>query len=178
MPPPSLVQGSHARQALSRPQFLRPVILLHNRLAVGGFKPGLFRGSEDVHVRRKLVRIVEAAHAHKTQGRAATRIMAPERHLAGRTAVNLLALSAVRGRVDALRGAGRHAKMLGFDHRVERERGTRFALAPATVAGVNDQGLRFQPESHATTGTAAFCTEFRIQIQAPACSRMALMVAA
>ena len=92
-----------------------------------------------MNVRRAEIRIVHGADADEPNGGTGLRIVAPNRNPASRAAGNLLALAARRGRPDEFGLAGGVHDTIGFIESVERMRGPGLALAPSTMASMNDQ---------------------------------------
>src|SRR5262245_13757207 len=86
--------------------------------------------------------------------------MAPHCDAAVRAARDLLAVAAVGRRVDQLGRIAEHADAIHLDHRVERERRTGLALAPAAVAAMDEQRPRLHAVAHALAIAAAFEREW------------------
>ena len=106
-------------------------------------------------VGRQAVRLVERADAHEAHRVAGAGVVAPQRDAALRAARDLLALAAVRRRVDDVGLAVQQAHAVGLDHRVERERRAGLALAPAAMAAVHEQRLARHAVAHRAAGAAA-----------------------
>jgi hypothetical protein len=126
------------RQTLSGPVLLAIVVLEHRWCSWRQNHPGLFGRSENVYVRRQVVRFVERSDADKSYGRPCARVVAPHGDAAVRAAGDLLALTTLRRCVDNLRLGAEQRDSVGFDHRVQGKGRTRLSLAPTAVATVNE----------------------------------------
>src|ERR1700752_2475568 len=91
------------RQTLSGPVLLAIVVLEHCWCSWRENHPGLFGRSENVYVRRQVVRFVERTDADKSDERPCARVVAPHGNAAVRAAGDLLALTTLRRCVDNLR---------------------------------------------------------------------------
>ena len=88
-------------------------------------------------VGRRLVRLIERAHAHEGHQRARACEVAPDRRMAMRAAHDLLTQTAFRRGGDGIDGTRQQAQPLGFDQGVQGKRCASFALAPAAVAAMH-----------------------------------------
>src|SRR5262249_34949922 len=111
---------------------------------------------EDVHAGRELVGVVERAHAHEAHELPAAAVMAPQCDAAPGASRDQLALAAFAGRVDQLDLAAQILHAIGFGHRVERERRTRLALAPAAVAAIDEERAALHAVADVLAVAAAF----------------------
>ena len=101
--------------------------------------------------------MVERADADVSGPVARAAVVAPERDLAGGAAQDRLPLAAERRRLDAFRrGLADQFHPVRLDHRVEGEGTAGFALAPAAMAAVDNDGVVQQPVADLTAGAAAF----------------------
>src|SRR5215472_18105827 len=91
------------RQTLSGPVLLAIIVLEHRWCSWRQTHPGLFGCSENVYVRRQLVRFIERTDADKSDGRPCARVVAPDGDAAFRAAGDLLAFTTRRRRIDNLR---------------------------------------------------------------------------
>ena len=98
---------------------------------------------------------VERADTDKAHGVTCARIVAPDRDTTFRTTRDFLSLAAVRWRVDQFNVAMKERHSIALDHRVERERGSGFALAPAAMTAVDEHRARRHPIAHVAAGAAA-----------------------
>ena len=105
---------------------------------------------------RTEIRVVHGADADKPNGRASLRVVTPNGNSAGRASSDLLALAARGGRHDDLRLTGGVHDTIGFIERVERMRSPGLALAPAAMAGMNNQWRSDQTISDSTARASAF----------------------
>src|SRR4030095_5425913 len=99
---PSTQDCCATRETLRGPHTLAAVVLRHRLRARRQDYPWLLRRSEDVDVRRKMIRLAERADADETHHVAHAAVVAPQRDPANRTARDLLTLAAVRRRVHHL----------------------------------------------------------------------------
>jgi len=120
------------------------------------YDPRLLARGEDVDVRRQPVGLVERAHAHEADGIAGPRVVAPQRNAAGGAARDLLAATAVGRRQHDVRFAAHELDAVGLDHRVQRERRARLALAPAAMTAMHEQRPGRHPVAHAAAIASAF----------------------
>src|SRR5579864_616343 len=151
--------GEHRAATLEtvrRPVAPAVVVLAHRGRIGRQHDPRLLRRGENVNVGRKAIGVVERADAHELQRVACTRVMAPQRDVTVGTADDPLAAPAVRRRVDAHECTVQHFHPIRFDQRVERERGPCFALAPAAMAAMDEEGIRHHPVADVPAGAAAF----------------------
>ena len=103
-------------------------------------------------VRRQVIRRVERAHAHELEERTGAGVVAPHGDAAARTPGDLLSQTALGGRIDDLGLAGEQHDAIGFDHRIQRERGARLALAPAAMAAMDEQRRRLEAVTDVAAG--------------------------
>src|SRR5262245_8448491 len=90
-------------------------------------------------VRRTLGGIIHRADPDDADRGSGSRIVAPDRDFAIRTARDALAFAAGGWRVDDLRFGVEVLDPIRLIHRIECVRGAGLALAPRTMAGVHDQ---------------------------------------
>ena len=102
---------------------------------------------------RTEIGVVHGANADEPDGRAGLRVVAPNRNSAGRTAGNLLASAARRGRQDNFGLTISVHNAIGFIESVERVRGAGLTLAPAAIASVDDQWYSSEPITHLPAST-------------------------
>ena len=88
---------------------------------------------------RTQIRVVHGADADEPDGGPGLRVVAPNRNLASRATGDLLALTARRGTEDDDGLTGGVHNAIRFIESVERMRGPGLALAPAAMAGMNNQ---------------------------------------
>src|SRR6266550_3361455 len=109
-----------------------------------------------MNVGRQAIRVFEGADAHKANGIACSRVIAPQSDAALWTAGYLLALSTVRRGVHDLRDALQHSHAVSFDQGVERKRRAGFPLTPAAMTAVNKQRRSCHSITHRAAGATAF----------------------
>src|SRR5262245_7057601 len=107
-------------------------------------------------VRGTPIRLVQRADAHEAHRSAGLGIVAPDGNLAGRTACDLLAAAAGRGRVGNFGLTSDLGDAVRLVERVEGVRRPRLPLAPATMTGMHDQRHAMQTIAQSPTGAAAF----------------------
>jgi hypothetical protein len=100
----SAEDGAAAREDGGGPQRLHVIVDIERRDTFGQPHPRQLRAGEDVDVRRQCRRIVQRAHAHEPERRA-TAIVAPERRLTDRAAIDLVRPAVVRRHGDRRRFA-------------------------------------------------------------------------
>lgn len=115
-----------------------------------------------MYIRRQQVRIVEGANAQEPGDRTGTCVMAPNGHPAFAATRDLLPQATGRGGVNQFRLCCKIGDPVRLDHRVQRERGSGFALTPAAVAAVNYQWLRLEAVADQLAVTAAFGGKWRV----------------
>ena len=109
-----------------------------------------------MNVRRTEIWVVHGADADEPDSGTGLRVIAPDCDPAGWAPGNLLALAARRGRRDEFGLARGVHDTVGFIERIEGVRSAGFALAPTTMAGMNDQWLSDQTISDLPTRTSTF----------------------
>src|SRR5258708_283192 len=143
------------RETRFRPQLRRLVKLGNRGRARRKHHPRLLRRGEDMNVRRQPIGLVERADADKFHSVAGARVMAPDRDVTLRAARDLLSLAAVRRRCDDFDVALEQRDAIAFDHRIERERGSGLALAPAEMTAMHEHRVRRHAVAHAAAGATA-----------------------
>src|SRR5262245_615490 len=137
--PQALSHDSSPFQTLRRPDGGEIIEFRHGLGARRERHPGLFRRREYVDVWGASIGIIERANPHEADSGSGLRVIAPDCNLAGGAARDLLASSAGRWHIDDLRLARGVHDSIRLVEGVERVRCTGLALAPATVAGVDDE---------------------------------------
>jgi hypothetical protein len=100
--------------------------------------------------------IIERANPHEADSGSGLRVVAPEGNLAGGAARDLLASSACRWRIDDLRLARGVHDSIRLVEGVERVGCAGLALAPATVAGVDNERRAGQSIPDLAASASAF----------------------
>src|SRR5271166_4152058 len=164
-PKPCLIASAEqrlaAREAFGRPQFARFVIGLDRRNARGQGDPAQLGADVDVDVRWQRLGLVERADPDEAQLPTAA-VVAPDRDLAVRAAVDGLRRSAFGGDRNRLRLAREPLDTIRLDQRVDDEGAAGLPLAFPAVAAVDEHRLRLEPVSHPAAGAAAFQFAHRI----------------
>jgi hypothetical protein len=106
-------------------------------------------------IRRKVGRIVKRTNPDEADDLARLGVVAPQCDPTLGAAGDLLTFATVRRRVNDLYISLEQLHAIGFHERVEREGGSGFPLAPATVAAMDDQWPCYAAIAHEATGTAA-----------------------
>lgn len=118
-----------------------PVIEFGNRGCAGwNLHPGLFGGDENMNVRGQDVGIIQGPDANEFQYVTGSRVMTPHGNATCRATGNMLALAAGGGSQHQLRIDAEAGDTAAFNQGVECEGRAGFALAPATVTAVDEQG--------------------------------------
>src|SRR5262249_15705960 len=137
--PQALSHDSSPLQALRRPDGGEVMAFRHGLGARRERNPGLLRRPAYVDVWGASIRIIGRAHPAEADSGPGLRVVAPDSNLAGGAARDLLASSACRWRIDDLWLARGMHDSIRLVEGVERVGCTGLALAPATVAGVDNE---------------------------------------
>jgi hypothetical protein len=104
---------------------------------------------------RQSIRLIESSYAHKVYGITCSGVVAPKRDPADWTARNLLALAAVRRSVYDFGLSFQQVHAGSFDQCIESIGSPCFALTPATMTAMNEQGVGRHSIAHRAAGAAA-----------------------
>src|SRR5262245_15234152 len=154
--PQALSHDSSPFQTLRRPDGGEIIEFRHGLGARRQRHPGLLRRREYVDVWGASIGIIERANPHEADSGSGLRVIAPDCNLAGGAARDLLASSAGRWHIDDLRLARGVHDSIRLVEGVERVRCTGLALAPATVAGVDDERRAGQSIPDLAASASAF----------------------
>jgi hypothetical protein len=113
-----------------------------------------------VDVRRTLIGIIHSPDTDEPDSGSSLRVIAPDRNLAHCAASDRLTLAAGGGRKNKLGFAGDVHDAIGLIKRVHCVRRSGLALAPAAMAGMNDQGWSCQT----VPNLSARASPFHIQL--------------
>jgi len=145
-----------ALKAGGRPELARIIVGIEGRDAFGQRNPGQLGANIDVHIRRHRRGIVERADANEAQLGTGAAVNAPDRYLAGGTAIDHVRAATVGWHRDRFDIAGQQGYSVGLDKRVEHEGASRLPLAIATMTAMHEHRRRGELIPHRSTSASAF----------------------
>ena len=157
-------QGRPPRDAFLRPNSFHLVIDTNGRRVQRQNHPWLFRRSENMNVRRHGVRIIQRSHPNKANGLRRHDVMTPQSNVAMGATNDFLPFAAVARRIDDNWFALKNLKAVFFDQRVDHKGRSRFTLAPATVATMNEHRPRQKAIAHMTASAASIKKQRRCRL--------------
>ena len=93
-----------------------------------------------MNVRRKYIRVIQCADPNIMNSVFDRAVVTPQGNVAVGAARNTLSATAICRSIDHLHLALQHGQLRGFQQTVKCKGGTGFALTPATMAAVHEQG--------------------------------------
>jgi hypothetical protein len=133
-----------------RPQSFRVVVHLERRRRVRKGDPGQLRPGEDVYVGHNARGQVERPAANEQHLRPS--VLAEDRHLAGRTAEDLLLAAIVARHLDWLRVAREQLHTVGLDQQVDNECASGLPLAVQAVTAMREERIGRKPVANRSAG--------------------------